>query len=97
MVERFAHEVVNRGRIRSEMHPHPDGHWVRVEDLPAIKAHWLEQLKEELLTDGALLTICAEVSGLKGGLPEDVADLRRGLQALLDAIPIEEGGDGGDT
>jgi len=28
--------------------------------------------------------ICGEVPGLKGALPEDLADLRRGIEAVFD-------------
>lgn len=61
---------------------------VRVSDLPAIKAHWLEQLKEELLGD-------APVLALRRALYSTATDrqLREAIKVLLASIPIEEGGD----
>lgn len=44
MVERFAHEVVKRGRIRSEMSPAAEGHWVRYSDYKQC-----DELLEELV------------------------------------------------
>lgn len=64
---------------------------------PALHAHWLEQLKEELLSDAVI-----EAAAARFLPPRPTAllqrsverELRRHVKAVLASIPIEEGGDG---
>lgn len=85
-------------RMRSE----PDGPWIKTADLPAIKAHWLEQLKEELGSRRDLEWLVELVERQIDGLSRAEAPvlgprrvkLRNQLRDFLDSIPIEKGGDG---
>jgi hypothetical protein len=68
------------------------GRYIDADELPALQAHWLEQLKEELLSKEAV-----EVAF--NGIEERFADDPRshyeiGLASALASIPIEEGGEG---
>lgn len=71
---------------------------IAISDLPAIKAHWLEQLKEELLSKEQIYALTKEiVEGSDGeviSLPYRTVEdaLRERLQSVA-SIPIEEGGD----
>lgn len=67
---------------------------IDVADLPKLYAHWLEQLKEELLDGPAILAMLARRAQ---GWEEDDPDrptaaevrARAEVEALLDSIPIE--------
>jgi len=70
------------------------GCFIHTSQLPKLHAHWLEQLKEELLSDEVVEAITRRrTSGRKRGMVwEGIKDAARGdLEAALASIPIEEG------
>jgi hypothetical protein len=73
---------------------------ILVSDLPAIKAHWLEQLKEEATSDDRLdrvATVLERLIDTPSAFSrwEAALDVTNAVLAALDSIPIEEGGENG--
>jgi hypothetical protein len=97
-VERFGFVHVSQQLGTGRLIVSPEGRLLHIRDLPAIKAHWLEQLKEELLSDSS---VRAAAQGMfdalwsKPGNPTSVdrAEAEAALRAALASIPIEGGGD----
>ncbi len=100
-VRRYA--LVRAISARAALLPDADGDYVDLKDLPAIKAHWLEQLKEELkrhrvegTLDGTLPVAKCSCGWRSDYLRSSTAAewaARKHIEGLLDSIPIEEGGE----
>jgi hypothetical protein len=73
--------------------PAPDGGWLKVEDIPKLHQHWLEQLKEELLEDAVCWAAYEAAIGdlPDGGRQNGIETARALIQAAIASIPIEEG------
>lgn len=89
-VERFRHIPDLHDKPHARLVPDDEGPWLRVSDLPALHAHWLEQLKEDALEE----TVLDEVEDAYKESPVGGRQaLERAVNALLASIPIEEGSD----
>lgn len=72
-----------------------NGELIAVSDLPAIKAHWLEQLKEELLSDEVIDALAEqnaiqELYGHWGDFPATEAHQRRRYAQLAKKPGVQE-------
>jgi hypothetical protein len=93
----YRHSPPNYGAVASMQHD-PEGGYIDVCNLAACRAHWLEQLEEELLSDAVIDAVAGRhlpagttahwllVDRLKRQARDDI-------KTALDSIPIE-GGEG---
>lgn len=91
----YRHSPPNYEAVATMQHD-PEGGYIDVCNLAALHAHWLEQLKEELLSDAALCAFEMHGRTISMAPPGavELEDLRSRMNAALASIPIEEGGDG---
>jgi hypothetical protein len=87
-VERYAF-VTNQARHREEMRPDPDGTYVSVSDLDAIRSQEHARVREELLSDRALdiATGAAYTQPISSNRRED---MRAAFEAALDSLEERE-------